>query len=794
MKRVAFTIVMLAAVVLVARAQSPAISGRVVNDESGDPIPNARVALTTTAPIGASVVLTDGDGRFTFAAPADRQSVVPSRSGYARSEATPVRTGQPIEIRLRRAATISGRVVDEFGDPAQNIRVAVEKPSSASRSSAAAPPGPPPPPGSPAPSNAPAIAFSTTDDRGEYRITGLAEGTYVVATTAIRVQTLVVVAGSPVPPGPSIAKVYYPDADTASEAEALRVRPGEDRSDIDFVIPADIAHSMSGPIFQMGPLARDLAPVGTRATAVVRGRVVDTGLRSVPHADVRILSQATMLASRTARADRDGRFEFVDVPAGRFRVVAAKPGYESVPLPGEEGALLLFTGGVIFDLGEGETRENVDIKLRRYGTLAGRVFDENGDPMEGASVQLLHVQYEAGRRRLVPAGGASRLTDDLGRYRLFSIPAGRYIVSASVGGVASAELPGYSRSYYPGTPDAGKAPFVTMSASQDLAGIDFTMSRTRTARVSGRLLNAAGEPTTGGTVQLLPSQRSTTATSVPSGARMMPDGRFEFPNVPAGQYVIQAYRGRNNRKAEGEFGALPVVVNGTDVTGLVLQTSTGSSITGRITFDNFDRSNLPSPSAIEISALPVDFDQTPQNNFAIAEIQSDWTFEMTGVNGPRRLQLIRTPSQWTVKAIRVNGVDATDRPLPFGRADQSLTGVEVVLTDRLNDISGSITDDRARPAPGASVIVFPMARDRWYPASRYMRVAASAGADATFALTGLPYGSYYAAAVAQLPNEGPGDNDAWQDPAYLESLIARSSTVTLSDGQKLRLNLRITAR
>ena len=114
-----------------------------------------------------------------------------------------------------------------------------------------------------------------------------------------------------------------------------------------------------------------------------------------------------------------------------------------------------------------------------------------------------------------------------------------------------------------------------------------------------------------------------------------------------------------------------------------------------------------------------------------------------------------------------------------------------MLTDRLNEISGSITDDRARPAPGASVIVFPMARDRWYPASRYMHVAASAGADATFTLTGLPYGSYYAAAVAQLPNEGA---DAWQDPAYLESLIARSSTVTLSDGQKLRLNLRITAR
>jgi hypothetical protein len=114
----------------------------------------------------------------------------------------------------------------------------------------------------------------------------------------------------------------------------------------------------------------------------------------VPHADVRIVSQTTPLASRTSRADRDGRFEFVDVPAGKLRVVASKPGYESVPLPGEDGAFPLYSGGVLFDLGEGQTRENVDVKLRRDGTVAGRVLDENGDPMEGASVQLLHVPAE----------------------------------------------------------------------------------------------------------------------------------------------------------------------------------------------------------------------------------------------------------------------------------------------------------------------------------------------------------------------------------------------------------------
>ena len=75
----------------------------------------------------------------------------------------------------------------------------------------------------------------------------------------------------------------------------------------------------------------------------------------------------------------------------------------------------------------------------------------------------------------------------------------------------------------------------------------------------------------GGTVRLMPSERSTSVTTVPVGARILPDGRFEFPNVPSGQYVIHADRGRSNSWTEVEFGMLPVAVNGADVTNLLLK-------------------------------------------------------------------------------------------------------------------------------------------------------------------------------------------------------------------------------
>jgi hypothetical protein len=504
--------------------------------------------------------------------------------------------------------------------------------------------------------------------------------------------------------------------------------------------------------------------------------------RALPYAQVVLTSQR--LEAFAGRADSAGMFEFLEVAAGTYRLGGSKAGY--FPVSGREPT------APTVDLAEDEKRDDIEITLTRWGTVAGRILDEYGDPMQGVSLQLLHVRYEAGRRRLVSAGetttawGGARVTDDVGAYRLFGVAPGQYIVSATIGDVSSTDVPGYARSYFPGTPTPAEAQFVSVGPAQDVAGIDLTLIRTRTARIAGQMLNTAGEPT-GGTLLLMPSQRSASVTSVPVGARILTDGRFEFPNVAPGQYVIQMYRGRPNSWTEGEFGAMLVSVGDSEMMDLILQTSTGSSIAGHFSFDTLDPSKQPSPSGIEFSPIPVDFDLSPQNNLARANVHPDLSFEIGGISGPRRLQVLRTPPGWALKEIRVNDIEVTDRVFPFGRKDQSLTGVEVVLTDRVSTLVGTIRNQNARPASGASLIVFSTDRDQWYPTSRFVRKT-TAAADGAFALTGLPSGLYYAAAVAQLPLDG---EDAWQDPDFLEALILEASTVTITEGQQLSLNVRV---
>jgi len=345
--------------------------------------------------------------------------------------------------------------------------------------------------------------------------------------------------------------------------------------------------------------------------------------------------------------------------------------------------------------------------------------------------------------------------------------------------VNAVDLAGYTRSYFPGSSDPSGAQFLPVAVSQDITGIDFAMTPVKTARIAGKLLSASGDITMGGTVQLHPASSSIAA--VAANARIDRDGAFEFPNTAPGQYIIYVDKGRSNPSREGEFAAMPVSVNGVDLTGLTVQLSAGSAISGRVTFDTADRTNIPKPGAVEISPVPVDFDQAPQS-VASTNPAADGTFQLGGVNGVRRLTVTSAPANWAVKEIRVNGVDATDRPLPFGRAEQSLSDVEIVLTDRVNVITGV--------ADATRVVLFPTDRSRWYPASRFLRIA-NVAADGSFSLSGVGDGSYYVAGVMRLPADGP---DGWQDPAFLETLIRTADTVSVAGGTTRALTAKLSAQ
>jgi len=554
---------------------------------------------------------------------------------------------------------------------------------------------------------------------------------------------------------------------------------------------AAIAVALQGIANGVGAPQGTAPPQGPAAkTGIIRGRILRPDGRPLARAHVRLVpslggsdAYQALGGPRAAETDVDGTYEFTELNAGSYTLSAAKAGYVTL----EFSQRRAFSRGQAIKLAEGETRERVDLVLPRPGAILGRIVDEGGDPVEGASVRVLHMKYVAGRRQLVDVpGAAAQRTNDLGRYRIYGLQPGRYFVCSVVGQLVLAapavvDVPGYAMTYFPGTPNPSEAQAVTIGLSEEARNVDFSLVPVRTARISGTVLDSTGEPSRGGSLLLIASRRSGSVATIAVGAHTYPDGRFEFRNVAPGEYVVQVYRGKRSSSIEGEFASQFVAVNGSDVTDLIVQTSTGSIVNGHVILDG---GGTIRPRDVELTAVPVDLDLSPGDP-AHAEIYNDWTFELLGLNGPRRLRLTRAPKGWALKAIWSHGSDITDTTLPFGTNLQSVKDIEVVLISQSTEVTGTVTDGSRRPIADCIVIVFAVDRERWYWESRFVK-SSQPGPDGTFSVQGLPPDEYYIAATDPLTG------DDWRDPAFLESIAARATKVSLLEGQKVSANPTLT--
>jgi hypothetical protein len=87
------------------------------------------------------------------------------------------------------------------------------------------------------------------------------------------------------------------------------------------------------------------------------------------------------------------------------------------------------------------------------------------------------------------------------------------------------------------------------------------------------------------------------------------------------------------------------------------------------------------------------------------------------------------------------------------------------------------------------VVIFSSDRNRWYPASRFVRSAES-GQDGAFSIAGLPIGSYF---VALAPRTPAGD-EGWRDSQLLDSIASGARSISVGEADAQTVNLRISSR
>jgi Carboxypeptidase regulatory-like domain len=135
-----------------------------------------------------------------------------------------------------------------------------------------------------------------------------------------------------------------------------------------------------------------------------------------------------------------------------------------------------------------------------------------------------------------------------------------------------------------------------------------------------------------------------------------------------------------------------------------------------------------------------------------------------------------------LKSVAVNGADVTDTGIEF-KGGEALAGVEVVLTSKVTEVSGTVKGSSGQPVKDYTVVVFSDDPERWVvPASRHV-ASARPNQAGRFELKSLPPGGYYA-----IANEYIAQGE-WGDPEVLERLKAKATKFKLDEGESRTLDL-----
>jgi len=355
------------------------LRGHVVEAATGQPVRRALVRLSSLDGNKSRVAATDSDGAYEITElQAGRYTIGASKNPFVasifrqtrsseRGATLTVLDGQTIErvdISLQRGGVITGRVVDDFGEPMSGVQLAATQ----SRMM----------------NGVRTITFSRvamTNDLGEFRLFGLAPGDYFVRGAWRRTGAAVGSADD----GMGYAPTYFPSTTNVGDAQRLKIGVGT---------------SISGVIVAMTP-----AP-----TATISGTAVDS--HGAPmKGGISLMSAGGMGAWFGASLRPDGSFRIESVTPGDY-ILQGQAG------PDEMATMPVSVAGV----------DITDVRLVGTPpvSVSGRIaFDPTQSPLPIGSNVMATPAYQdvlMGFGRMTPgmagADGAFTLKTSPGRRRL----------------------------------------------------------------------------------------------------------------------------------------------------------------------------------------------------------------------------------------------------------------------------------------------------------------------------------------------------------------------------------------
>jgi len=495
---------------------STAILSGTITDDTGAPVPQARVTLANAGGTVRLIAAADDAGRFAFGGlPAGQFAVRASQSGYldgTYGRMQPDGKGTLITLtdaqqftvafRLPRAAHITGRLLDEDGSPIPGLTARAYRYTSN---------------GASRPPSLAMISTAISDRDGRYRLSGLAAGDYVISSNrGMPADGLRRVDSSGNERAMIFLESFHPGTARSSDAAVVTVATGEDRTGIDIALRPTSAASVTGTARMAD---------GTLPTAV-----------SVELRDASATNEPTRYRSA---AGAGGRFMVGAVPAGRYDAIARGMTVTDASAAGGGRGAGAASFGVASVTTDGTRPEDVVVTLVPAGRATGRLSFDAHTQERPANAQLLALSL-----RGVPDSSpfvqstSSQIvmqTDGTALVTWNNVPPGQYLISASSARVVwrlkSATLAGKDVLDLP----------IEVRPGGEIADVAVVLTDLQSP-LNGVAQDAGQHPAANVAVAVFPAEQkfwiigSRRFALVRTGA----DGQFTIPNLPPGDYCAIA--------------------------------------------------------------------------------------------------------------------------------------------------------------------------------------------------------------------------------------------------------------
>jgi hypothetical protein len=464
--------------------------------DTGEPLKKARVTLESRGSEAFSdSQLTDDQGHFLFDnAPPGPYDMEVAHNGFVDAEYGQKKPGAPgailtlsggqrltdLVFKLSRAASISGQVFDEDGQPLAKAEIIAFRASKRAGKEHRA-----------------NFDANSTNDLGEFRVFGLAPGRYFLAVNYRSQERLEFRSKEAMQKGdPGYVTTYFPNTTDPAKAQSISVNPGDEIRSVDFILRPTRSFTVSGKVIADGSVNNfawgtvSLSPRGSGLVDAAQdlrdnfqfndGRFAirdvppgsydlltiwsDLGPGSGPHVQSREMdvtaSDVDNLVLRISRGFEIAGHLTWDGPAGKadgFFIRLYPLGESPYTAPGQtvkpDGTFLfkdVSEGTYRVILAGPEAQKNYYLKSARYGTsfvtdtgfspqsgsdatleivvgshgpaISGEVLSTNSLPGVGATVVLIPEPPNRNLRfRYV-----SRITDQNGKFSMSGISPGDY--------------------------------------------------------------------------------------------------------------------------------------------------------------------------------------------------------------------------------------------------------------------------------------------------------------------------------------------------------------------------------